>query len=69
MRSERDVDGHTLNGKLTGVLKMQGKSGIYFCLYFNQIPERANNHQHFCSPGHGLSTELCTSSVDWFRSR
>jgi hypothetical protein len=60
----KDVGGHTLNGKLTVVLKMQGKSGIYFCLRFNQIPERANNRQHFCFPGLGLSIELCTSSVD-----
>jgi hypothetical protein len=64
IRSEKGVDGHTFNGKITVVLKMQGKSGIYFCLYFNQIPERANNPQHFGSPGRGLSTELCTSSVD-----
>jgi hypothetical protein len=64
IRSEKGVDGHTFNGKITVVLKMQGKSGGYFCLYFNQIPERANNPQHFCSPGRRLSTELCTSSVD-----
>jgi hypothetical protein len=30
---------------------MQGKSGIYFCLHFNQTPERANNPPHFCVPG------------------